>query len=79
MKRTMTQKTRKRISFNLFLSPDGTVEQFSDSHVAMIRRIAEEMFELPGGGMITMSTDVNATVGKGLAGNLYFHELRSPS
>ena len=68
MKKKVSQKS-EIFSFNLYLTPGGDVIERSPSEAAMIRRVAG-LTELKPGGMIVMSTDVNATSGskfKGIA------------
>jgi len=57
-----------KVSFSLYMSPDGGVQELNTKHAGMASRIAG-LTELPYGGMIVLSTDVNATAGgiKGIA------------
>jgi len=60
----MSTKPNEIMSFDLYVSPDGNVHELSAREAKAARRLAG-VVELEPGGMIVMSTDVNATVGKG--------------
>lgn len=78
------KRSAEKVSFHLYVSPDGEVHDLTlaESRVAM--RLAGET-ELTPGGMIVMSTDVNATVSgsklkavaRGLVKTLFNRLLRS--
>lgn len=57
-----------KVSFSLYMSPDGSIQELDSKHAGMAGRIAG-LTELPYGGMVVLSTDVNATAGgiKGVA------------
>jgi len=55
------------MKFAMTLTPDGVVEVTTDEFAEMARRVAG-LTEMEPGGMIVMSTDVNATVGKSFLG-----------
>lgn len=60
----MSTKANEILSFDLYVSPDGNVHELSAREANTARRLAGAI-ELEPGGMVVMSTDVNATVGKG--------------
>lgn len=53
-------KKMDKVSFSLFVSPDGEVHETNEMESSIAMRIAGIVKLLPG-GMIVMSTDVNAT------------------
>jgi hypothetical protein len=55
------------LKFAMYLDPTGNVHTSSCQSAALARRIAG-MYEMLPGGMIVLSTDVNATVGKNFMG-----------
>jgi len=57
----------KTMRFALLLTPDGEVIESDADRADMARRVAGTT-ELPPGGMVVMSTDVNAVGGSGLKG-----------
>ena len=65
-----TKKGTVKFSFGLFVAPDGNVYEADGREAKIARRLVRgveeyEEIELEPGGMIIMSTDVNATVGRG--------------
>ena len=58
----------EKVSFSLYMAPDGSIDELHGEHAGVAARIAG-LTELPYGGMVVMSTDVNATAGgiKGVA------------
>ena len=55
------------MKFAMTLTPDGDVEVTTDGFAKLARRVAG-LTEMEPGGMIVMSTDVNATTGKSFLG-----------
>ena len=67
----MANKKQFRISMSLYLAPDGSISAISSRESMLSRRIAGEPdIELKPGGMIVMSTDVNAASKSGLLGKI---------
>ena len=64
--------TEPFLSFTLYVAPDGEVYENTEKEARIARRLcgADEYdeIELSPGGMIVMSTDVNATIGRGFIG-----------
>ena len=58
----------KMVKFNLILSSDGTVSEISTIASRVAMKILGADFELSPGGMIVLSTDVNATSTPGMLG-----------
>ena len=54
--------------FSLVLSSDGIVSEFSHIASKVARKVLGEDFELSPGGMIVLSTDVNANSAPGMIG-----------
>jgi len=73
----MTERTKRTVepilSFALHVAPDGEVYECDEREARIARRVcgAKDEYEeilLDPGGMIVMSTDVNATAGRGFIG-----------
>lgn len=58
-------KGQSRFSFVLYLAPDGAVHELTSRECRVARRVARWEMEMKPGGMIVLSTDVNAAVSKG--------------
>ena len=60
----MVERIQSRISFALYLGPDGSVQEMSAREAKVARSLSGWEMELKPGGMVVLSTDVNATVSK---------------
>lgn len=54
-----------RLSFSLYLAPNGSVQEMTARESKVARSVTGFEEELAPGGMVVLSTDVNATVEKG--------------
>ena len=67
----MANKKQTIVSMSLYLAPDGRVHELSARELRLSRKIAGEPdITLKPGGMIVMSTDVNAASESGLIGKI---------
>ena len=57
-------RTTNKIAFKMYLAPDGSVYEMTSREARLARKLVGWEMELKPGGMVVMSTDVNATVSK---------------
>ena len=60
----MTVKRQSRVSVSLYLAPDGSVYEMTAKESRVARKLMGWEMELKPGGMVVLSTDVNATMSK---------------